>query len=156
MKNKYILPIKQLSTPKKILILASSIMAVAAAATYGKWEALTWMHGKEFTNAPNIAEVAEWTTSANTMPKFLKVLRYSNDTAEVLWVINSDGNYHAKNGIIKGESNKDSHIQVEFIRKRTQSGELTWSINNWCNSTFYEGAAEDCLFPFYGAIPDKL
>jgi hypothetical protein len=145
---------KKLITPKVISIALASTAFTIAALTYGKWETLTLLHAKEFDTAPSSASVAAYTSSPNTAPKFIKVIDYSDTSATVLWVIKSDGNYRTKIGVLTDGSTKDSHIQIDFIKEKNESGQLSWVIHDWYNCTPFEGRSSECSFPFYGAFPD--
>lgn len=116
------------------------MVGISLALTYGKWEALTLLHGKEFDSSNTIDDVSKRTGSMLYKPEFIKVIDYSDDEAYVLWVS-------------KGRPRND-HTVAEFIKKKSESGKLVWHLNEWHICTPANGSPT-CFFPWYGGIPEE-
>jgi hypothetical protein len=124
------------------LAIASILLATGIAVTYGKWEALTLLYGREFDNAKIVDEIDSQTGSMLYPPDYIKVIDYSEAEAVVLWVHKSKD--------IAGKY-REYHIKAKFIKKRTESGKSKWHLETWCESTPENGFTQ-CPFPWYGGI----
>jgi hypothetical protein len=127
---------------KKIAIISLSIIGVTAALTYGKWEALTLLHGKEFNNIITFDKKSNTEAMVSEHPKFIKVINYSNDKATVLWVSEGDRLHPS-----------DYHQEVTFKKQKTNSGQFFWAVESWATCTPANGSPT-AYFPYYGGIQE--
>jgi hypothetical protein len=101
---------------------------------YSQWEIPTLLHGQEFHNATVISEVSEIAGETLMSPDFIKVVRYSKDEAEILWVSHGQ------------------HYLVEMLRTNHHEKKLTkWKISEWHICTPKNGSPS-CFFPWYGGL----
>lgn len=125
---------------KKIAALTFTLMT---ALVYSQWEIPTLLHGREFDNARALYETSYQSGHWLLDPKFIKVINYSETKADVLWVISFPGPM--------GFPGRDTHIWVEFIKKKSKSGKMEWAVSTWKECTPANGTPR-CFFPWYGGI----
>jgi hypothetical protein len=141
---------KNISNRKKILLSVLTVLGIPAALTYGKWEVLTLLHGKEFHNNTAVDNAVGKTGAMVLPPKFIKIVNYSNDEAEVLWVVEGE-----RGKEVRMESGKkDHHNLLTFRKGKMESGQIGWVVETWANCTPANGSPT-CHFPFYGGIPEE-
>jgi hypothetical protein len=141
---------KNILNRKKILLFVLTILGMTAALTYGKWEVLTLLYGKEFQNNSTIDNAIEKTGAVIGEPKFVKVINYSENKAEVLWVLAGDKSKNVR----MDSDKKDSHYMITFEKLKLESGQMEWNLRYWPICTPANGSPS-CYFPFYGGIPEE-
>lgn len=112
-----------------VSILLVSLVAVSSlfTSTYGKWEYLSWKHGKEFEQAYKAP--LNWKARVDLLPpKFMKVIEYSNQKAKLLVA-------------------EDGGQQLMFYFKRNEN---QWVVDKraWCSTS--STSCAKCHFPWYG------
>jgi hypothetical protein len=127
---------------KKIAIISLSIISITAVLTYGKWEALTLLHGKEFNNIITFNKKSNTEAMVSENPKFIKVINYSNDNASLLWVSEGDRLHPS-----------DYHQEVTFKKQTNSSGQTFWAVESWATCTPANGSPT-AYFPYYGGIQE--
>jgi hypothetical protein len=127
---------------KKIALISLSIISITAALTYGKWEFLTLLHGKEFNKIIIFDEKSNTEAMVPEHPKFIKVINYSDDKADLLWVSEGDSLHPS-----------DYHQEVTFKKQTNSSGQIFWAVKSWATCTPANGSPT-AYFPYYGGIQE--
>jgi hypothetical protein len=127
---------------KKIAVFSLFVISVTAALTYGKWEVLTLLHGKEFNNIITFDEKSNTEAMISEHPKFIKVISYSNDNANLLWVSEGDRLHPS-----------DYHQEVTFKKQTNSSGQTFWAVKSWAICTPANGSPT-AYFPYYGGVQE--
>lgn len=117
---------------KLFLLSAIGIVGVFTACTYGKWELLTMMYGREFEHV--------FDNQGFEKTKFLKVLSYSGDKANIL--MQEDGG---------------NLIRTDISKKEIDGKKKEWYLNdgNVLFCTQDSRASQKCVFPWYGGFPKQ-
>jgi hypothetical protein len=128
---------------KKIKKITALTFALVTALVYSQWEIPTLLHGREFDNAHSLNEISYKSGNWLSDPKFIKIIDYSETKADILWVISFPGRT-----IFPG---RDTHLWVEFVKKKSKSGKMEWVVDRWRECTPANGTPQ-CFFPWYGGI----
>lgn len=139
---------KKISYSKWATVIFLAVPGITLLMTYGKWELLTLLHGKEFDVSDfsgDSSVVREKTRIGN--PQFIKVINYSQDEAEVLHAMGAQKSP-------KPLPSDNREYQYMYIYKRSKAPQA----NKWIFDTMYSctpaHGPPDYYFPFYGGFPD--
>jgi hypothetical protein len=128
-----------------ILVVATGIML---SMTYGKWEILTFLHGKEFDRTYYSEDDIKGEGFRKESPGFIKVINYSQDKADVLWV---EG---AETGSEPLPSDNRSYYYVHTFKRPKAHPKDKWILDKTYTCTPAHGPPE-YYFPFYGGLLDS-